>query len=129
MAKVEGSNPFIRFIQNPWISGGFVVSRVPPGRSYVVVGTKGGYHTRALLPAYFWLRAVQLAGERKANRAHLPLCPASLRIEDAPPQLGSAKCQRANRDDDRLTRVPPVDLTAQSHRATRKLTSLLRHIG
>ena len=25
MAKVEGSNPFIRFRQNPRISGGFVV--------------------------------------------------------------------------------------------------------
>jgi hypothetical protein len=25
MAKVEGSNPFIRFTQNPRISGGFVV--------------------------------------------------------------------------------------------------------
>jgi hypothetical protein len=23
MAKVEGSNPFIRFMQSPWISGGF----------------------------------------------------------------------------------------------------------
>jgi hypothetical protein len=45
MAKVEGSNPFIRFYQNPRISGGFVhlASEEPlPAR---IVGTTRGYQT------------------------------------------------------------------------------------
>jgi hypothetical protein len=44
MAKVEGSNPFIRFRQNPLIYGGFVVSGAggaqPNGPWVAVVGSK-----------------------------------------------------------------------------------------
>ncbi len=42
MAKVEGSNPFIRFRQNPRISGGFVVSGVGRRVASLPVGTTVG---------------------------------------------------------------------------------------
>jgi hypothetical protein len=42
MAKVEGSNPFIRFDQNPRECGGFVVLRDTADEHHPVVGSTRG---------------------------------------------------------------------------------------
>jgi hypothetical protein len=44
MAKVEGSNPFIRFKQNPRLSGGFVRYWDRCTGTPHPVGTTRGYH-------------------------------------------------------------------------------------
>jgi hypothetical protein len=90
MAKVEGSNPFIRFTQNPLISGGFVVSMVGRVRRLLPwvppVRTKCG-----CLVDCFSLRVVHLGGEREADILHLARCPSPLRNKDAPQELGTGK--------------------------------------
>jgi hypothetical protein len=42
MAKVEGSNPFIRLDQNPRECGGFVLSGTAADKSHVIVGSTRG---------------------------------------------------------------------------------------
>ena len=57
MAKVEGSNPFIRLRQNPRISGGFVVEVV---RRWGI--SSRGYHP--------WVQNVAQNTGRRASRLH-----------------------------------------------------------
>jgi hypothetical protein len=75
MAKVEGSNPFIRFTQNPRNCGGFVVSEwgglEAPGPWVAAVGSKltANLAEQDCFACSFWA----ISGERGAVIAGLRL--------------------------------------------------------